>query len=300
MNPRNAKMKNDRSFLAIIWLFFLIVVPSAAAQSTAKDHFKEGEELLKQDQLFQAYDQFKLAVESGPSNKKYVKKLAETGNLASRAAQDQAHKFSTSDPGKCEQWLERASQYDTANESAARELASIRDEIRAARVKDEEAKQLLDKGEANTAQDLLISLRPFASAISDLGDLEKELQGVQIAKDAEINLKNHNYELAMREIDQAKGVASNCPFVLNVERKVRNADSDAILQDSKQFSSGSISDLIHVLRLTDNSLGVDENNDLAKRLKASTSQRLADLLLGTNSVNDSGQPENSPRVSLDG
>lgn len=272
-----SKMKAPR--LQVSFCLFLFFIASLAlAQSTAKDHFKEGEELLRQNQLFQAYDQFKLAAESDPSKKKYAKKLAETGELASRAAQEQADKVSTSDPGSCEQWLERAVQYDAANESAAHELTSIREKIRAARAQGEQAKQLLDRGEVDAAQDLLNSLGPFASTISDLGDLEKELVGVRTAKYAETDLEHQQYELAMREINEAQRAAPNCSFVSNIARKVRHAQSEAILQNAGRFSSGSVSDLIHVLQLTDDSLVVDETNDVARELKVSTSRRLADLL----------------------
>jgi hypothetical protein len=49
-------MKTARS-IAILCLLVFLIVPFAIAQFTAKDHHKKGEELLKQNQLFAAYDE---------------------------------------------------------------------------------------------------------------------------------------------------------------------------------------------------------------------------------------------------
>jgi len=297
-------MKTVRS-IAIFCLIVLLIVPFNLAQVTPKEHYKKGEELLKcrpfcpQNQLFSAYDEFKIAASSDSPSKKYQKKVVEVGKLASRTAQEEAHKFTTSDPATCEKWLERAVQYDAANDSATHELASIRGAIRAVRSKAEETKQLLDRGEVQSAEIILISLQQSKSAIPDFIDLEKEMLGVKAAKGAETNLESHRYKLAMSQIEEAQREAPNCPFVLDVSKKVRHAESDNILQDSKQYSSGSMSHLVHVLQLTDYASRVDETNDRAREVRQSASHQLADLILGPTSISSSVQPTTNPRVSLE-
>jgi S1-C subfamily serine protease len=157
----------------------------------------------------------------------------------------------------------------------------------------------LDKGEVQTAEITLVSLRQSKSAIPDFIGLEKELLGVKAAKGAEANLESHQYKLALSQIEEAQREAPNCPFVLDVSKKVRRTESDNILQDSKQYSSGSMFDLVHVLQLTEYSLHVDGTNDRATEARQSASQRLANLLLGTTSVNSSDQQATNPRVSLE-
>jgi S1-C subfamily serine protease len=291
-------MKNAQ-LSAIFCLFVLSIVPPSLAQVTPKDHYKKGEVLLKENQFFPAYDEFKLAFDSDSSSKKYEKKLLEVGSLASKGAQDEAHKFTASDPATCEKWLERAVKYDPGSESAAQDLASIREEIRNASLKVEEAKQLLHKGEIQTAETLLSSLQRFKSAISEFQDAEKELLGAKTAREAETHLEQGQYKLAMREVEEAQHAAPNSAFVLDVSRKVRRVESDNALQDSKQYSSGSMSDLIHILQLADYSLRVDETNDSAKQVKQSASQQLANLLLVTPGNSSSGQLARNPRVSLE-
>jgi S1-C subfamily serine protease len=291
-------MKTARS-IAILCLLVFPIVPFAIAQFTAKDHHKKGEELLKQNQLFAAYDEFRLAAVSDPSNSKYQKKLVEVGKLASRAAQREAQGFTTSDPAPYKEWLERAVRYDPTNDSAAHELASIRELIQSARSKAEETRQLLDKGEVQAAENLLSSLRLFKSAIPDLKDLEKEMLGVKTAREAETNLGRREYKLAMNEIAEAQREAPNCLFVLDVSKKVRRAESDNVLGDSEHYSSGSMSDLLHVLELTDYSLRVDGTNDRARETRQSASQQLADLVLGPKSGSGSGQSPSNPRVALE-
>lgn len=292
-------MKNTR-LSAIFCFLVLFISPLTLAQITPKDHYKKGELLLKQNQFFPAYDEFKVALDSDLSSKKYQKKLTEVGKLASRAAQEEAHKFTTSDPALCEKWLERAVRYDATNDSAAHELASIHELILAAHAKAGETRQLLDRGEVQTAERLLTSLRPSQSAIPEFQDLEKELLGVKTAKEAKSNLEKHQNKLAMLQIGEALLKAPNCPFVLDVNKKVRRAESDNILEDSKQYSSGSMSDLIHALQLTDSAMRVDETNDRVRESRQSASQQLADLLLGTASIGSSRQPTTTnPRVSLE-
>ena len=214
--------------LAVLCAFIVLFVPLALAQSTPKEHYKKGEELLKQNQLFPAYDEFKTAAESDPSNKKFQKKRTEIGKLASKTAQEEARKVTTSDPPTCEKWLARAIQYDSTNDSAAHELASIRETIRVALAKAEQAKQLLNQGDVQAAENLLTSLRPAKPAIPDFPDLEKELTGAKTAKKAETDLENHQYKLAMSEIEEALRVAPNCHFVLDISRKVRRTESENI------------------------------------------------------------------------
>jgi S1-C subfamily serine protease len=289
-------MARTRS-IAIFWLCFLLNAPFVFAQDVAKNHYKKGEELLKQSQLFSAYDEFKSAAALDSSSKKYQKKLVEVGKLASKAAEDESHKFVIFNPAKHEQWLERAVEYDNANDSAAHELASIREEILAAVSKAQEAENLLDKGEVEPAETLLSFLQRFKPAIPDFQDLEEKMLGVKIAKKAENDLELHEYVLAMNEVDQAQSKAPNCPFVLSVRSNVRHAESDNILEASKQYSSRSMSDLVHVLQLTDYSLRVDGGNDRAKELRQSASRQLADLLLSP--ANNSAQSITNPRVSLE-
>jgi S1-C subfamily serine protease len=283
---------------AIFCLFLLFNAPFAAAQNTPKDHYKKGEELLKQSQLFSAYDEFKSAAALDSSSKKYQKKLVEVGKLASKAAEEESHKFVILNPAKQEQWLEHAVEYDNANDSAAHELASIREEIRAAVSKAQEAEELLDKGDVESAENLLSFLQRFKPAIPEFQDLDEKMLGVKIAKKAENDLENHEYVLAMSEVDQAQIKAPHCPFVLSVRRKVRHAESDNILQASNQYPSGSMSDLVHVLKLTDYSLRVDEGNSRAKELMQSASQQLADIVLGQ-AINNPGRPTSDPRVILE-
>jgi S1-C subfamily serine protease len=288
-------MQTSRPFV-LLCLLIILFVPLTFAQSTPKEHYKKGEELLKQNQLFPAYDEFKTAAESDQSNKKFQKKRAEIGKLASKTAQEEARKFTTSDPATCEQWLARAVQYDSTNDSAAHELASMRETIRVALAKAEQATQLLNQGDVQAAENLLTSLRPVKPAIPDFSDLEKELIGAKTAKKAEADLESHQYKLAVSEIEEALREAPNCHFVLDISKKVRRTESENILQDSAQYASGSMSDLIHTLQLADYSLRVDGNNDHAKQVNQTASQQLASLLLS--STGNSGQPENA-RVSLE-
>jgi S1-C subfamily serine protease len=285
--------------LTVLCALVLLFVPLAFAQSTPKEHYKKGENLLKQNQLFPAYDEFKAAAESDSSNKKYQKKLTEVGKLASKAAQEEAHKFTGSDPAACELWLERAVRFDSANNSAADELASISQTLRVALAKAEEAKQMLNQGDIQAAEKLLSSLRPVKSAIPDFQNLEKELIGAKTAIRAEADLENGLYKLAMAEIVEAQREAPNCHFVLDVSKKIRRAESENILQGSKQYSSGSMSDLIHILQLTDYSLRVDEDNAHATQARQTASQQLADLLLGQAGNSSSIQINTNPRVSLE-
>jgi S1-C subfamily serine protease len=291
-------MKTARS-IAIFCLLVLLIAPLNFAQVTPKEHYKKGEELLKQNQVLLAYYAFKLAAFSDPSNKKYQKKVVEVGKLASRAAQEEAHKFTISDPPKCEQWLENAVDYDAANDSATHDLASIREAIHVARSKAQATKQLLDKGDVQAAETTLISLRQSRSAIPDFLDLEKEMLAVKAAKGAESNLENRNYKLALSQIEEAQREAPNCPFVLDVSKKVRHAESDNVLQDSKQYSTGSMSDLVHVLQLAAYSLQVDETNDRAKEMRQSASSQLADLTLGPTSISSSRLSTTNSRISLE-
>jgi S1-C subfamily serine protease len=284
---------------AIFCLLALIFVPFTLAQITPQDHYKRGEELLKQNEVLLAYHEFKLAASSDSSSKKYQRKLVEVGKQASRVAEGEAHKFTTSEPAICEQWLERAVQYDSTNDTAAHELSSIREAIRVARSRAEETKQLLDKGDIQAAGDLLNSLLPVKSAIPDFQDLEKELSGVRTAMEAETNLEKHLYKQAMYEIEEAQREAPSCTFVSDVNKRVRRAESENTLPDPNQFSSGSMSDLIHMLQLTDYSLRVDESNDHAKQMRQSASKQLADLLFGAPSNSSSSQPFTNPRISLE-
>jgi S1-C subfamily serine protease len=290
-------MANARS-TAIFCLFSLLNASLAFAQNTPKDHYRKGEELLKQNQLFSAYDEFKSAAVSDSSSKKYQKKFIEVGMLASKAAEEESRKFVILNAAKRKQWLERAVEYDNANDSAAHELASIREEIRAAVSKAQEAEELLDKGDVESAETLLSFLQRFKPAIPDFQDLEEKMLGVKIAKKAENDLENHEYVLAMSEVDQAQIKAPRCPFVLSVRSKVRHAESDNILQTSNQYSSGSVSDLVHVLKLTDYSLRVDEGNSRAKELRQSASRQLAEIVLDP-ATNNPGRPTSNPRVSLE-
>jgi S1-C subfamily serine protease len=285
--------------LAILCFFVVLIAPLTLAQSTPKEHYKKGEELLKQNQLLPAYDEFKTAAASDSSNKKYQKKLAEVGKLASKAAQEEARKFTTSNPVMCEQWLGRAVQYDSTNDSAAYELASIRETIRIALAKAEETKQLLNQGDVQTAEKVLSSLRPAKSAVPDFQDIEKELNGAKTAMKAQTDLENGQYKLAMNEIEEAQREAPKCHFVLDISKKIRRAESENILKGSNQYSSGSMSDVIHVLQLADYSLRVNEDNDHAKQVRQSASQQLANLLLGQTGGSSSVQPNANPRVSLE-
>jgi S1-C subfamily serine protease len=290
-------MNNARS-IAIFFIFSLSIEASTLAQVSPKDHYKNGETRLQQNQIFLAYDEFKLAAASDPSSTKYQKKLLEVGKFASIAAQAEADRFIASDLSTRQQWLERAVQYDAANNSAARQLASIRETIRVAQEKAEETKQLLNQGDVQAAEKLLSSLRPAKSAIPDFQDLEKELLGAKTAMKAEADLENHQIKLAVTEIEEAQREAPNSHFVLAIRSKVRHAESDNVLQSSTQYSSGSMSDLLHTLQLADSSLRVDENNDHAKQVRKTASQQLADLLLVTTGSRSS-QPTPSPRVSLE-
>jgi S1-C subfamily serine protease len=285
--------------LVILCSFVVLIAPLTLAQSTPKEHYKKGEELLKQNQVLPAYDEFKTAAASDSSNKKYQKKLAEVGKLASKAAQEEARKITTSNPAMCEQWLGRAVQYDSTNDSAAHELASIRETIRIALAKAEETKQLLNQGDVQTAEKVMSSLRPAKSAVPDFQDIEKELNGAKTAMKAETDLENGQYKLAMNEIEEAQREAPKCHFVLDISKKIRRAESEHILKGSNQYSSGSMSGFIHVLQLADYSLRVDEDNDHAKQVRQSASQQLANLLLGQTSSSSSVLPKANPRVSLE-
>ncbi|HLG13185.1 MAG TPA: hypothetical protein VJH03_01510 [Blastocatellia bacterium] len=126
-------------------------------QMRPKDHYKDGEKLLKQNQVYDAFQEFSQAAKLEPANKKYQTKLTEVGKVASVRAEAEARQEANVRPHMILLWLRRAVEYDPSNASAAEWLIRVRNDVDRASRKAAEAQDALNRGDLQVAEEIIKS-----------------------------------------------------------------------------------------------------------------------------------------------
>jgi hypothetical protein len=206
-------------FVLFLFVFFAELLHSE--QLSAKHHFKKAEALLKQNDVYQAYEHFNEASKLDPGNKKYSKKLVDVAKMASTRAEGEGRSLLNSAPQDAEQWLRRALQYDNANAGAAQALSTIQQNVQSAREKASKAQAALNSGDLRLAEDLVESIRTYHWAIPST--LPTEISLAKRALLAEDFWKQGQTEKAIEELSYTDAIPNSVNLVNQISSELFDA-----------------------------------------------------------------------------
>src|SRR5438034_6522945 len=120
-------MKGDKPMKKMVAIVFSLLVSSSFALSQLKprDYYRQGEELLKRNEVYESYLTFSYAAVQEPGNKKFQLKALEVGKLASKWAESKGREQVDINPAEAKLWIQRALSYDKTNASAAEAQALL-------------------------------------------------------------------------------------------------------------------------------------------------------------------------------
>lgn len=279
-----------RAFMAVVLFISLFSTILAFPQSGAKDHFKKGKQLLKENQFYEAFEEFALAARLDPTNKKYPKKLVEVGKVASSLASQEGRRLMNVDPQKAEVWLKLALRYYSPNRDAAESLLVLHRQIESASKVAEEAQAALDKGKVYIAEDMVKSVELYRQVVPSILNLEKEILAAKRALAAQAQWewqKRNGWEKrksdnVVDELSMAEREAPGSVFVQTLSRRVRKEISDDLALRASNLLGDSPLSLIAKLELATKALAVYDGNKPASDLVARNTSTLTEIVLGEN------------------
>ncbi|HLG17423.1 MAG TPA: trypsin-like peptidase domain-containing protein [Blastocatellia bacterium] len=278
-----------RVLRAVVFLVIAGGIGTAQPQFTPKEHYKHGERLLKQDQVYEAFEEFKEAVRLKPNDKKYQRKLSEVGKVASVRAESEARQQLNINAVKAETLLRRAVEYDQANSSAVASLANVRNSIEAARGKLSAAQAALDAGDLLRVEETIKSLEVYREALLPgysliapltLPALEAELAAARRANAAQALWDIRQAKDALEQLSRAEREAPSSVYVTEVSKRIRREISDELVSKAAKLPKGNPSQVLDALKMASEAAEVDGTNEKALDLAKQTSSVLADVLLG--------------------
>ena len=284
--------------------FLAAVVFSAGfafPQSRPKDHYKNGEQFLKQGRLYDAVREFNEAARLEPRNKKFQKKAVEVRKDGSARAETEAQQYLAPskelNPARARDLLERALEYDGTNALAAQELELLRRNIATAAQRVQEAQALLDRGEIGTAESLLNSVLAYREVIVAIPELEKELTAGHRARAAQSLWEKKEMTRGLGELVAAEREAPNSTFIKTLAKKLRREMSDDLVAQAVAISPNPTRMLLEKLWLADMAVKVDKGNESAAQLRTHTSAAWADMVL--RQARSPGSERRAARASLE-
>src|SRR5208337_4075238 len=206
-------------FSSLPAIFLAVSMPAslAFAESGAKDYYKQGEQYVKEDQIYSAVAEFARAVKLDGRNRKYQRKLLETGHAASVRAATEAEQHLKRpegfDPAKARSSLERALEYDSSNATAKEDLQKLEQDIETAKSRVKLAQAALDRADLLSAQSSLNSLHPYREVIPELPGLETELAACEQVSTAERMWENEKNTRAYQDLLIAEASAPGSPCI---------------------------------------------------------------------------------------
>src|SRR6266498_4176667 len=84
-------------------------------KGTPKERFREAERLVKEGNLYGAFEEYQGAATAEPNNKKYLEKLTNISKVVSANALSNGIRQMAVAPDKAVDWLQRALRYSSAN-----------------------------------------------------------------------------------------------------------------------------------------------------------------------------------------
>ena len=253
----------------------------AQQQLPPKDHYKKGERLLKQDLVYEAFEEFNQAARLDPNDKKYQRKMSEVGKVASVRVEAEANQQLNVNPVKAEALLKRSVEYDQANSTAVELLTKVRNSIDAARGKLSAAHLALDVGDLKRVEETIKSLEVYREALTlTLPALETELTAARRANAAEALWDTRHDEAPLEELSRAEREAPSSVFVRAVSKRLRREISNDTASKAAGLPKDNPGQVLEKLKMVSGAIEVDGTNERALELANQTSSALADVLLG--------------------
>jgi S1-C subfamily serine protease len=247
------------------------------ASLSAKAFFKAGEQLIKANQPFEAFQALQAAVTLEPSSKKYQTKLAEDARMASQKAVSLGRSELPKNRSAAKTWFGRALICDPANLDAANDLREINTKAAQATVAALQAREVLNHGDVKTAQALLANSDDLRQVVPEVSVAESELRAVEMAVEAKSAWAALQPENALRGINAALRLAPGQRFVVETSESVRRSVADSMVAEGGQ-KSDLLSDNIQRLGVVSKALEIDPMNVNALALQKEEKDRLAALV----------------------
>lgn len=291
-------------FRSLPAIFLAVSMASLAfAESGAKDHYKKGEQYVREDQIYLAVGEFAQAVKLDARNRKYQRKLLETEHAASVRAATEAEQYLKRpegfDPSKARSSLGRALEYDSSNATAKEDLQKIEQDIETAKSRAKLAQAALDRADLLSARSTLNSLHPYREVIPDLPGLETELAACEQASTAERTWENEKNTRAYQDLLSAEASAPGSPCIKSFSANLRRSVSDHYIAKADELSTSSINTLLEKIQLTGTATHIDPQNRNAAQLFDRTASVWIDRAVGESGNTIRQANVASSRVSLE-
>ncbi len=284
-----------KSIPLLLLLGLLLPVTLTLAQYTAKDHFKSGRRLLKQNLIYDAYDQFKAAANLAPRNKKFQRKLAEVGRIASPLFEAKSLNAS---PSEALRVLKKALEYDPSNISASERLSQLRQEIESASIETSLALDNVNLGKLDSVIPLLQKLSWFRDVVPAINELEQQLQLARTALSIQsrwVLSKDVNSVIqGVLALDQPE---ASSDYVRSVSDSLKKQLSEWLIQEVKVLPGDAPETKIKQLRALDRAQKLTTLASSAVQLQEQLTDQLARQLYGDDTYLPSDVP-NGARVVL--
>jgi S1-C subfamily serine protease len=274
---------NRRNLVVLAGVLILASHQVASAQTTYKEHFKEGEKLLKQGKGSEAFDELQKALDAAPTvTEQYRAKLREAGKLASAQAVLSGESQIEAAPHLARDWFLRALKYDSSNPAAAEKLALVNKNIASARETCQRAQSALDAGDLPVANSLVKSLEIYREAVPEVGRLKRELSAAETALVAEALWQKNDPDDAIRQLSEAESSAPGSLFVGKVSERVRRAMAEALVTKASQLPAKTPEQVIERILIARAAQQVRPQDEKARLMEGELSTELVDEMLNRN------------------
>jgi S1-C subfamily serine protease len=244
---------------------------------SAKAFFKAGEQLIKANQPFEAFQALQAAVTLEPSSKKYQIRFADYAKLASQKAVSLGQSELPKNRSAAKTWFGRALTCEPANSDATNGLKEINTKIAQATEAASQAREVLSHGDVKAAQALLANSGDLRQVIPEVGVAESELRAVEMAVEAKSAWAAHKPDNALKGLNAALNLAPGQRFVVETSKSVRRSVADSMVAEGTQ-QGGLISDNIQRLGVVTKALEIDPMNVNALALQKEEKDQLAALV----------------------
>jgi S1-C subfamily serine protease len=277
MTEKRLPMQQTTRWGRSLLLCLLVCISSYASSNESKQAFRQGEQLLKAGQVFDAYQAFEKAVNGDPANRKYQQRLTEAAKLASMQAEAKAKEFSHTNFKQQREWLQVALKYDKSNTSAAQSLSDLDQRIADAAKSARELGELIRSGEIDNSEAELHSLALYRELVPEIAADEKDVDAVRAIVAAKEEWTNHNPAAALK-IRQADSLATpNNAYVHEKIAELRRAMSESLI-----LGDGSppltLTQAVRAVDSANQALSIDPSNANALKARQQRSLVLSSLI----------------------
>jgi S1-C subfamily serine protease len=261
-----------------------LVGTATAAKYSGKPDFLQGQALLSQGKIAEAYEAFSRAAATEPGNKKFQRKKAEIGAALSDKALFEAEAAIDNDPNGAAGFIGQALRMNPDNARARQISDVLAQRVAAAKATLNDAQAAADRGDADLASKLVDSLSPFRrrdtgrETLLSFDKVDAALRNTLAALQLRRFWKDGKIELAVDALHSWGTVPPDGRFASTAVAQVRRAIVDTLIARAQSGSAQSASDLIQRVKLLQMVLRADPSSTRPRALIAETASQLSTFL----------------------